>query len=158
MVYLKIGPVILTIDVNRRWTTHDAQCTTTDANPIVIGHLNDRVDLTRFLENCGIWERLERAICLRGRVSDNQNIRKFIFPGFFLNTRKLCRIGIHRRVTQIGGNTIMRYYCNSNKLLRAIVTLCLGEYVFFTNLQNLQMLYCHLFYVFWKGGRWWVKA
>ena len=25
----------------------------------------------------------------------------------------------------------MRYYCNSYKLLRAIVTLCLGEYVVF---------------------------
>ncbi|XP_078335834.1 uncharacterized protein LOC111133646 isoform X2 [Crassostrea virginica] len=44
---------------------------------------------------------------------------------FFLNTRRFCRIGIHRRVTQIGGNRIMRYYCNSYKLLRAIVTLCL---------------------------------
>ena len=30
----------------------------------------------------------------------------------------------------------MRYYCNSYKLLRAIVTLCLGEYLFFTNLQK----------------------
>ena len=54
MVYLKIGPVILTIVVNVRWTTHDSQFKKTEANPIVIGYLNDPVDLTRFLENCGI--------------------------------------------------------------------------------------------------------
>ena len=45
-------------------------------------------------------------------------------------------IGIHRRVTQIGGNRIMRYFCNSYQLLRAIVTICLGEYESFTNLQK----------------------
>ena len=30
----------------------------------------------------------------------------------------------------------MRYHCNSYRLFRVIVTLCLGEYVFFTNLQK----------------------
>ena len=47
----------------------------------------------------------------------------------------------------------MRYFCNSYKLLRVIVTLCLGECVSFTNLQK-DVVLSFFFYVSeMVGGR-----
>ena len=41
MVYIKIGPVILTIVLEKKMLTDDGRRTTDE--PIVIGHLNDSV-------------------------------------------------------------------------------------------------------------------